>query len=362
MGKPIDQTYLRTFILDVYVSNNTILARKKAELINENTIYIPKTMVLPYPLEQSTAGPDAGLPMITLAYDNTNIKLAVRKENREIFSLRKIDSEFIILKKSEVFLENVRIVANLFHAPGQVFINLDDRCIYNCAFCNLPNQGYLIHYAGERFVTLILNALKRKEINSIAITSGVYPDNRTIIEKMCFIMQQIRKQDQFIPIGVESCIFDKKEIIALKNAGADEIKINVQIANKQLFEKICPDFDYDHILSLLKSAVGIFGKGKVASNIIYGLGESDKDLVQAINRLSGVGVVPTLRKIRINQFNKKKLEKRMGSKIPKLPSERILQLAYKQKKILEKYNLTTKSFDTMCHKCGCCDIVPYRDI
>ena len=34
----------------------------------------------------------------------------------------------------------------------------------------------------------------------------------------------------------------------------------------------------------------------------------------------------------------------------------------KLKDILEKNGLTTLSFETMCNRCGCCDIVPFVDI
>ena len=74
-----------------------------------------------------------------------------------------------------------------------------------------------------------------------------------------------------------------------------------------------------------------------------------------------MGVAPTLRKIRINEFNKEKIERVVSYKIPKVSANRIIELAVEQKKILEKNGLTTKTFKTMCHKCGCCDIVPFWD-
>ena len=129
-----------------------------------------------------------------------------------------------------------------------------------------------------------------------------------------------------------------------------------------MFSKICPDFNYDLIIDNLINAVEIFGKEKVTSNIIFGLGETDETVVKSIEELSKIGVVPTLRKIRINKKNKEKLIKILNYDIPKTSNERIINLAYGHKRILEKYKLDTRTFQTMCHKCGCCDIVPFWDI
>ena len=45
-----------------------------------------------------------------------------------------------------------------------------------------------------------------------------------------------------------------------------------------------------------------------------------------------------------------------------VPPEQLVFLAEKQKQILENYNLNTKLFKSMCHKCASCDIVPGVDI
>lgn len=337
-------------------------ARKKAELIRNNKIYIPNNIKLPYPMDRSTAGPGSGSLSIAFNFDNKNIKLTISKDQNESFSLQKESDKFKILKNGKIFLDAVKMQPILLHAPGQTFINLDDRCIYNCAFCSLSKKGFLKNYDKEKFVKLILKASNHSDFEAVALTSGVYPDNTNIIKKMCYIVQKLKEKIPDIPIGIELCIFNNEEIISLKKAGADEIKINLQIPDKDLFEKICPDFDYDDIFNMLDKAVDVFGRGKVTSNTIYGLGELDKTIFKTIEKLAKIGVVSTLRKIRVNEFNKKKIEKALSYEIPNTSTDRIINLAYEQKKILEKYNLTTKTFETMCHKCGCCDIVPFWDI
>ena len=344
------------------MTNQKDYARKKAELISNGKIYIPNNIKPPYPLDRSTAGPGSGSLSIAFSFNNKNIKLDVSKNQNESYSLQKKNDIYYIYRGQKKFLENVQIIPTAFHAPRQAFINLENRCIYNCAFCNLSEHRFLQNYDKDKFVDLIMKASKRNDFEGVALTSGIFPNNATIIKMMCEIIQDIKEKLPTIPIGVEPCIFNKKEIELLKKAGAEEIKINLQIPDRDLFGKVCPDFEYDDILNMLNEAIDIFGKGKVTSNIIFGLGELDETVIKTIETLASKGIVPTLRKIRINKGNKKKLETAISGKIPHTSSDRILHLANEHKQILIKYNLTTKAFKTMCHPCGCCDIVSFQDI
>lgn len=356
------QRYFRRNIIEVFVTDKIDSVRAKAELMINNKIYIPANIKLSYPRDRSTAGPGSGSLSIALTFDNKNIKLVISQNQNESYSLQKENGKFHILKDKKIFLENVEVTPILFHAPRQAFINLDNRCIYNCAFCNLSKRGFLHEYDVEKFVKLILKASNRSDFQAVALTSGVYPDITKTIKNMCYIIKNVKEKLPDIPIGVEPCISNKKEILLLKKAGAEEIKINLQIPDKDLFGKICPDFDYGAIFNMLKESVELFGEGKVTSNIIYGLGESDKTIIESIKKLAEIGVVPTLRKIRTSELTKKKLEKATSYKLSNVPVDRILRIACEHKKILEKHGLTTKTFKTMCHKCGCCDIVPFWDV
>ena len=342
---------------------NTIeLSAKKAELISNNKIFIPEIIKLPYPLSKSTSGPSSGSLSIALKFADKNVKLIPTRNKAQLFSLHMEDNNFQILKDGEIFLKNVEVLPILFHAPYQAFLNIENRCIYNCAFCHLSKQELLKEYDEERFFNLILKASNRRDFQAVALTSGVYPSYSKLIEKMCNIVKRVRQKFSDIPIGVETCISKQNEILMLKKAGVDEIKINIQSPDEVIFNNICPDFNYNNIFNHLNEAVKVFGKGKVTSNIIYGIGESYESVKKTIERLAIIGVVPTLRKIRVNNFIKEKLEEATSKKINNVSKDKILKIAHEHKKILEKYDLTTKTFKTMCHKCGCCDIVPFWDI
>jgi biotin synthase-related radical SAM superfamily protein len=344
------------------VSLTSTNAKKKADLISKEKIYISKKIKLPAPFERSTTGPGSCVLSVVINYDATYVKMQVSRNNNELYSLQQTNGTFNIIKENKAFIENIKIIPNYFHAPKQIFLNLENRCIYNCAFCNKSNQDFLKKYSTDDFVKLIDKAVQISQYSAVSLTSGIYPNNKHIIEKMRSIVSEVKKKYPTMPVGVEPCVFTSAELTILKNAGADEIKINLQIPEKHLFTHICPDFNYDNTIKILEEAVQLFGKGKVTTNLLFGLGESTESVITILDMLSSKGIVPTLRKIRINSENEKQLKNIASCKISEVSAETILYLGNMHKKILEKYNLTTKSFSTMCHACGCCDIVPFWDI
>lgn len=349
------------------MSDNTYTAYQKAELLLDGKIYIPTDIHLLSPLSRSTTGPNSGTTTIGLS-SSEGLRVKLEKTNHKensIFSLQQTTNGLHILKQNKVFIENVDIMPMLYHAPQQAFLNLADKCIHNCKFCTTPlsdGKKFLYTYDKKQLAAYALKTLKKPSVKSVALTSGVYPSTSETIKKMIFIIKKIREQHPTLPIGVEPCVSTKKQLLSLKEAGANEIKINVQTPDKNLFDKLCPTLNQDKIYEMLQQAVRIFGKQKVTSNIIYGLGETTESIPQTIERLAENGIVPTLRKVNINQRNRQRIEKTLNDKLPVLSPEDMVELALDQKRILEKYGLTTKEFKTMCHQCKCCDIVPFWDV
>ncbi|MFW9874167.1 MAG: radical SAM protein [Candidatus Thorarchaeota archaeon] len=360
------------------------IAHKKAELINHGKIHIPKGLTLPFYPSLSTAGPGAGRRAMVFAFSGTRVKLSLVKDESTVFSLarkpkngsdskdQKMENKtracisgkpYMILKNGIPFLDDVSIEPTLMHAPNQAFINITSECIYNCSFCATPEldiarKGCSI----ERWIELILAHANNSAMESVAITSGVRSSPHETVLEMVRIIEGIREKLPKIPIGVEPYVTENEDIDLLFEAGATELKINIETPNKDIFDKVCPGMAYEKIYDVLEYAVSVFGKNNVCSNLIVGLGETDEELVSKVEELAKIGVVANLRAVRVNDLNKQKLNESLGY-IPKpVAPERLMMLGEKQREILDKYSLSTAHFLTMCHRCKSCDIVPQQDI
>jgi biotin synthase-related radical SAM superfamily protein len=145
----------------------------------------------------------------------------------------------------------------------------------------------------------------------------------------------------------------------LKDAGVDEVKYSVETMNRNIFDRICQGQkgdSLDFILKSLRDAVQVFGKNRVSSNIIIGLGETDEEVANGVEYLAAMGVIPVLRPITISPQRKDDLAMAIRPS-----AERLLKLTGITREILRKYDLHPEVSQTMCLSCTGCDLTPCRD-
>lgn len=338
------------------------VAQKKAELLAGGAVKIAADFRLPFLPSRSTAGPGAGSVSIVFAFGNARAKKSISREFGD-FELREASGKLRMMKDGGVFLEEVELLPTLLHAPYQAFVNIDHACIYNCKFCNSPRLGHEVtkNLTDDKIISMTIEASKAKDFESVAFTSAVSSSPSMTVKRMAGLVRKTRTLLPNTPIGVEPYAVHPHDIDELKDAGADEIKLNIESFDPEIFEKVCPDRDYGAILHVINHAGKIFGNNKVCSNIIFGLGESDETVLEGTRVLANMGAVATLRALRRSEYNVPELEKALGH-LPPVSPERMLHLAKEQKKIFVEYGLSPLKFRTMCHACLSCDIVPFWDV
>ncbi|MDO9538193.1 MAG: radical SAM protein [Thermoplasmata archaeon] len=337
---------------------------QKAKLLEIGEIFIPREIDMPCFASRSTAGPDAGSSAHAFEFNGTRVKIAVTKNPDARLKLARSNGDFQISLDGEVFIAHARVLHLIAHAPNQAFMNLASECIMGCAFCAMsyPTSKPVVSMEPERLMKIISISSRHPSFEAVAITSGIPVSVKETTVAMIEMVKQIRVQYPEIPIGVEPYIEDLEDIQRFKDAGANEMKINIETWPPALFARICPNRDRDMILAALEESVKIFGKGKVMSNFIIGLGESEEELYEGLAALSKMGVVPNVRGIRLGPLNREKLEKALGKAPAKVPAEKLIEIGKKHREILEMNDLDTATFSTMCFTCKCCDLIPMVDL
>ncbi|MCL2607285.1 MAG: radical SAM protein [Methanomassiliicoccaceae archaeon] len=337
------------------------LIRKKTQLILGGDVLLPAGYKMPYRISRSTAGPGAGKRSAVFSFGGMRVKKGISYDAGE-FELTDNDGMLSMTRNGEPFLNGIEIKPVVFHSPEQAFFNLDQRCKYNCKFCTSPllKEDVTKTLTDEKIVEMIRNATEEQNVLSVALTSGVAESVNDTVDRMVSCVKAIRGEFPKIPIGVEPYADSEVQIKKLKDAGATEMKINLETPRKDIFEMICPELNYDRILKMLRYSVEIFGRGKVTTNLITGIGETDDDLAECMEMLASFGCAAGLRAIRLNDLNRENMEN--AGVVFNMTEERMIRLVHLQKKIFFDNGLTTRTFDTMCFECGCCDLVPFRDL
>lgn len=129
-------------------------------------------------------------------------------------------------------------------------------------------------------------------LESISLTSGTEVSPRQEAERVAALVRDLKGYG--VPIGISINPFPGVNRILL-DAGADEVKYNLETSDRDIFSRACPGLSYPEIMDALEEAAELFGPNHVFSNVLVGLGESDQSLCQGIDELTGMGVLPILR-------------------------------------------------------------------
>jgi biotin synthase-related radical SAM superfamily protein len=322
-------------------------ARKKAELVAAGGVEVDASIV-PY-LSRSTAGPGAGLESFFFNSGGHRVRLGVRKSSKYKAVLQ--GEELVILKDGDEFARGLLEEA-ISHCPEQVYVTVSERCVFDCKFCPVPKlHGHVKTF--EEVMRLAEEGAKRPNFRAISITSGVWKSPEEEVQRVAGLVRELRKYN--VPIGVSVyATEDSSEI--LKDAGACEVKYNVETVDPEIFKKVCPGLSLDDIMKALEHAVSVFGRNHVFTNILIGLGETDEAVIEAIEGFASKGIIPVLRKTNPHPLRAGEVY------VESVSSDRLLRLAEAERKILDKNGLRADRALTGCLMCTGCDVTPHRDI
>jgi biotin synthase-related radical SAM superfamily protein len=298
----------------------------------------------------STAGPGAGGQSVFFQSGPHVVRLSVAESSPLRLEIRSDDVVAILKDGREI--ANGRLVEPLLHCPEQAYITVSERCIYDCKFCAVPKLRGGIK-SRQTVLQMVEEAAKTGHLRAISLTSGVEVSPQHEAERVAGIVRDLLHFR--VPVGVSISPFPGVNRI-LKDAGADEVKYNLECVDGELFPQICPGISYQEIMDALREAVGIFGKNRVFSNIIVGLGESDGTMRQSIDELTEMGVIPVLRAAYPHPLRAGEVQ------VDRPSAERLLGLARHLKRALEKNGLDGGAALTGCYRCTGCDLIPGRDL
>lgn len=325
-------------------------ARIKADLISIGSVQVDKSLFPDQFKTTATAGPGAGGTSIFLRSGNKRVRLTIN----DLSPLRIVpEDDYVVVVKGDDIIARGMLERPLCHCPEQAYITLSEKCIYDCQFCPVPKlQGEV--KTSEKVQQMVAEAYATGELKAISLTSGVAVSPEKEVKRAAGIIKQLAR-DYDLPIGV-SVYPTKDSSEELYSAGACEVKYNVETMDPKLFRRFCPDLSLPAVLEALDNAVNIFGRNRVSSNFIIGLGESDETVRKGIERLTGRCIIPILRPISPHP-----LRDNMGN-INRPDAERLLRLGNMLRDMLDRQSLCADKSRTMCMLCTGCDLTPHRDI
>ncbi len=176
------------------------------------------------------------------------------------------------------------------------------RCTANCAFCPQSRESAA---KSDRLSRVIWPVFKTGEV------VGRLANTRSV-DRVC--IQSLNYENVFedvvglagllvekigIPISLSIRPLDVTQLEQLKTLGVDRISIPLDSANGEVFRSVKGlgvggPYSWEAHWNGLADALQVFGRGRVSTHLIVGLGETDQDLARTFQRLTDLGVFPGL--------------------------------------------------------------------
>ncbi len=168
-------------------------------------------------------------------------------------------------------------------------------CEANCSFCA---QAYGHEANREQLSRVVWPDFTTEEV-----LAGFKNPAMDVLERICFQVinypnflnetteiLKLLKQETDQPLSVDICPVSFEDLRKLHEAGAERISIPLDGATEKIFndvkgKNVGGPYRWERHLKTLEKAVEVFGEGKVGTNLIIGLGETEREAVEFMQKL-----------------------------------------------------------------------------
>ncbi len=179
------------------------------------------------------------------------------------------------------------------------------KCSANCGFCpqaktsksraDMLSRVTWPPFSTEQVLSKIKHTVKGDVIKRICLQALNYP---TVFDDILSLAKDIMSRVK-VPLSVSCQPLEKEQMITLAETGVDRVSIALDAATKELFDKVKgPLADGPYVWEkqrkALEEAVQTFGKDRVTTHLIAGLGETEKEIISMIQWCVDLGVYPSL--------------------------------------------------------------------
>lgn len=179
-----------------------------------------------------------------------------------------------------------------------LLLTYKDGCSARCAYCGL-NKKRPGQYEEKSFIRVewptyptaeVINRMKEKKerIKRICISMITHKNAK----KDLISVSKAIKRSIDIPISglVTPTLLNKNDFEEMKNSGVDKLGIAIDLATEELFEKHRgPVHKWKKYWTLFGEALDVFGERDVGSHFMVGMGETEKQMAKAIQKIYDLG-------------------------------------------------------------------------
>lgn len=276
-----------------------------------------------------------GTGSFMIGFGNSRIYKTYSEDDGD-FELIDDSGTYILTHHGQPFIDGVEMIKRYCHAPNQANVNLGE---FDTDEEMMVYLNGLVDTGTVRGITVSIKEGTELEtcVHRIRIMHNAYPN---------------------IPIGISFRICPRGDLLQIKNAGATEIKINIESTIERICNVLSPNQSVSEYFECLNDSIQIFGKGYVMTSFYVGVGETKNEIEKIFDTLGKMGVLSDIKIKRIDEKTKLKLESEFGVIEPPTVEE-LSRIGMMLKESEIKYDLDSNNTKTLCIACRGCNLVPF---
>lgn len=183
-----------------------------------------------------------------------------------------------------------------------LLLQYPEGCYANCAYCGLARhrpfsyeERSFIHvdwpvYSLDTIIERIKQApgyVKRSCISMIT--------NKNAFEDTCQVLRRLKKETKLpVSVLISPTVMKQGDLQRLRDLGADKVGVAIDLANEKLFDQlrgtgVKGPHRWERYWSRFEEAVDLFGYKNAGIHLMVGLGETERELVDVIQRVHDMG-------------------------------------------------------------------------
>jgi len=183
-----------------------------------------------------------------------------------------------------------------------LLLNYTNGCAARCAYCGLSNKRKG-EYGEKSFIRVtwpnyaldeIIERIDQRQDRVKRICISMITNKRSI-EDTRSICERLRSSfDIPVSLLVSPTIVTREDLESFKAAGADKVGVALDLATPELFDKfrgkgVGGPHGWDRYMETLTAAIDIFGHRNSGSHFVTGMGETEKEMAEVIQKVQDMG-------------------------------------------------------------------------
>ncbi|MBM3212975.1 radical SAM protein, partial [Candidatus Poribacteria bacterium] len=225
-----------------------------------------------------------------------NCQLQIEKESPEYLRMSLSSAMALGLRKGRFYRNAKSPCINLL-------MTYKEGCFANCAYCGLARERSG-KYVDKSFIRVewpaysldeIIESIQKYQGDEVRRVCISMITNRRGPDDLITILQKLRPAIHIpISILVSPTVISLDDIISYKKLGVDRIGIAIDAATPEIFDQVRGKsakgpHQWNLYWEKIKTAMGMFGSQNVGIHLIVGLDETEKEMIQTIQKIHDMG-------------------------------------------------------------------------